>query len=379
LVIVGVLVASQVMFLLPAAADTFTSSGSVNVTAQVGLVNPEPAQLVTGNGGGSFMADIPSRPAVPKPPLGYNPLVSILPDAPNVISRPSASNPQQFEWVFPIQYPEFSGKTNVQNGIVFISITNASSVTALKTARVTGTTIVRSSTTTDNTGVWRWRAADPLPVGRYVFTVMVSDPANSEGFVGSSLDFVVELPVGQTPAVPTPVVGNTFTRVQAALADVYVNIPQSNRAHVPGDPIQAQVRLINFGTQIQPVDVTVVYDITDAQRKIVLTNEETVSVGRELALVKTFYTDKTLPTGLYTLDVRVPTNSLTLSASDNFNIVPIQPVAVAGTTVFGSLSEDQLFVYAAFAAVVILFLTLILFEYRHIHLLTITLRSEGRR
>lgn len=253
---------------------------------------------------------------------------------------------------FDTQNPSFSGNVGIKNAIIFLEVHAAQ--------------IIRSTTYADSQGNWSWQSPEAILPGIHTLLITAEDPENPAIMVSGSLDFYIMpgSPVKQ-PAQnnlrPNTIIPNNGGN----LFDVLVKIPQEFKTMAPGDDLVTSIKLINFGSAGNPVDVEVQYTIEDSQGGVILQSSETVAVATQLSFLKTFSTNPDLKTGSYKITVRVPSKDLIAASADSFDIKGV-PIIALGS--YGKI--DFTLIFQALLAMLFLFSLVVYFEYNKVNVLT---------
>lgn len=264
-----------------------------------------------------------------------------LPDG-SVASLPSYST----------QNPTFQGSTGIKNAIIYLEIHSF--------------TAIHATTYADANGNWSWEASESILPGFHTLFVTAQDPKNTDIVVKAQFDFYVE-PAAQ--AKPTPGYNKNLISLPAIqegnLFDVLVAIPEQFKTVAPGDDLVANIKLINFGSAGNPVDVGVQYTVENTAGEIIMQSSQTVAVATQLSILKTFKINPSLAEGQYKLTVRVPSKDVIATSADNFEVsgaavIPLGPNTKVNFTVF----------FQALLAMLFLFSLVVYLEYNKVAVLT---------
>ncbi len=332
-----------------AQADQLSLSGDVSLSATVQQINPGPA-VALGRGssappGTSPGPEVPANP-LPQPQL-TSPSASVEPEASALNSKKLVTLPsgkKTWVYVYTNQYPQFSGRTNIPNALIFLEIHSAITI--------------RATTTADKNGNWQWASPVPIPSGFHKLAIIAQDPNDSRIMAAAVMNFFIQPPANGIIAFPSPNVLEPAPGNQGNLFDVFVKIPSRFKQFAPGEELIAQVKLINFGSPGTPVDTPVRYTIEDSNHKVIMESQDTVAVATQLSIVKTFFTSNSLPEGTYTLIVRVPTKDAIALASDTFELKGGPVLALSE-----NVRVDFTLVFQALLALFFLFVIISYFEY----------------
>ncbi len=279
----------------------------VGIVATVGEINPGP--INSGGGGGGDYQFIPTAPTKFPPPEEYDPEVTIEPDnnEAQILTIIIDGRPQKV-WVFQNQFPTFTGRTKIPNGIVFFEIHSD--------------VLIKGSTFANSSGIWRWRSPEPVSPGPHEIFTAIVDAKKPNVIHANALKFIIDIPSGKViePLPPARSVTKFANKSENSLFDVLVKVPEQSREIEAGDNLVAALRFINFSSPGHPIDVVVEYSIVDANNTTILNSSETVAVGTQLSYLKSFYTSKTLKPGIYTLTIKVPSRDIITTSSDFFEI-----------------------------------------------------------
>lgn len=344
--IVAAIVCGIINMLVVASGDTLSGgSNNLNITALVSGISEVPAtpQANASNSGGvSYYTPYVFSPT-------YTLSMRMIPHEVTGTKFVLGSDGKEVGLpVLQTQYVEFSGTSVYKNAPVYIEVKN----------QVT----IRSIVTTNERGEWVWRSEQPLFTGRNTIFAAVGNPENPKVAQFGSLDFFIELPVGQPVSQPKAKLiplpkdyGNFF--------DVVLRIPSDFRKIVAGKEIVTGITLINFGGLKKPVNVTVEYKITNVQGDTILQSTEDIKVAAQLSLIKTFQTSVNLKPGVYMVSITVPSKNLIAVSSDIFEI--IIPSSLVAATV---KKENELSVVTMqwLISLLFLFAIVVYFEYEKI-------------
>ncbi len=315
------------------------------ISAIVGGINPGPT-VITGSGDSHPPAPQPA----PAPPKVNIDLPSQLPEQEITL----AGGEKTLAYVFPTARPGFSGNTNIPNALVFLEIHSDQ--------------VIRSTTVADGDGYWQWTAPTDVVSGFHTLTITAQHPEDSTVRAVSTMNFFIPAEhapvISPSPELLQPDVGN-----KASLLDVFVRIPQQSKQIQPGSDVLAQVKLINFGSAGNPVDVPVEYTIENSGGEIIMQIRETVAVATQLAMLKTFYTSPQLAEGTYTIIARAPTTDAIALASDTFQVEG-SPVAVLSHTP----PMNYTLIYQILIGLFCLFVLIAYFEYKNAAALSLAIK-----
>lgn len=280
----------------------------VSISAVVGGINDSPATQISSGSSASpeFPNTVPQRPLADNLNNKNGLLISSDTGPLGAEYVTDANHPRPY-WLIKTQYPKFIGSTVVPNTTVYIEIHSPIVVTA--------------STRSDDNGNWSWVTPVPLSEGSHTATFAVSNLDNPPTFSGLTIDFVIDLSDGVDQDSAGPF-NSIFVEGGGPdiLFDVQVRILEQFKVIDQGDEVAARVRLINFGSAGSPVDVVVHYLVTDEDNNILLHTTETVAVATRLSMLKTFQTVSNFPPGRYSLIVNVPSKTVTVTATDIFEV-----------------------------------------------------------
>ncbi len=333
------------------------SSGQVSITAIVPAISPGSTTIVAPAGGGFAYAPLAPKPANPVSP---QPKVTVDVPGDAVFKSVKLSNGQIASLpLFTTQNPTFQGSTDIPNAIIFLEVHSFR--------------IIRATTYADAAGRWSWAAQESISPGVHNLWMIVQDPQDAAIIAEVQFDFYIDQLALTKPraslsksqnliSLPADKSGNLF--------DLLVSIPTQFQSVAPGDDLVANIKLINFGSAGNPVDVTIQYLVEDADGKIIVESSQTVAVATQLSILKTFHTNPAIKAGIYKLTVRVPSKDVVAVSSVNFEIqgAPVIPVGSAGKV-------NITFLYQTLLALLFLFALVAYYEYNKVSVLTHFIRK----
>jgi hypothetical protein len=346
---------SLVFFLADAEQDT------VAIAATVPDVDFGPT-VIGGGGGGT-----PSPLAIAPSPEPEEEITPNLPGAYLVVDIPAGIEKKEVVvngikldyYVYHTQYPRFSGSSNFRNALISLEIHSS--------------VLIKGNTYTDDNGRWSWRSPEPVTEGPHTLFASVKDSETGQLKYTTKFNFLIDLQgvTGKKTSQPNLVneSGKTGT-----LFDVVVKIPRQFKIVPPGDDISVVIQLINFGKAGSPVDVKVVYSITDHNGKLISERSETLAVATQLSVLKTFTINHAAREGEYTITVKVPSKDIIASGSDSFT--------VQGRPILALSSQAKVDFTVVFQALLILlFLSILIlyFEYNKVVILSNVIRKVSER
>ena len=353
--IIATIVSGIFIYTYYVSAGNLLEQGSVNVTATVPGMEQGPTVIEPPSGGGSGTPAVAYNPPQPTPEPTLKPTPEPTPEPEKTTETPEQTNLQAPQVIVSIpddvpitpvkaadghtvnlpsystQNPTFQGTTSIKNAIVFLEIHSYQ--------------IIRATTYADSQGHWSWTATEAISPGQHELFTTAQDPQNPTNTAKSQLNFYVE-PTAKAKQSSVSSAQGLITSPdlkEGTLFDVLVMIPTQFKAIAPGDDLVANIKLINFGSSGNPVDVSVEYTVENAQGEIIMQSSQTVAVATQLSVLKTFNTNQSLPEGQYKLTVRVPSKDVIATASDVFEVKgpPILAVGVTGkvdiTSIFQTL------------------------------------------
>lgn len=262
-------------------------------------------------------------------------------------------------FIFHTQHPKFIGLTNLQNITAALDIFGPSHVIA--------------KAPVDSNGNWVWEPTVPIMPGTYIFSVKAIKSQSNTVLAKDSLVFEIVLSKGEEVVVVelknTPQLGNGGT-----LFDVRTAIPAESKVIQAGAEVSAGIKFINFGPAGKPVDVEVQYTITNETKEKISQTSETMAIAKELEFSKSFYTSSSLPSGVYTLTVAVPSQDLIATASDTFEIRSQAVSSVAATQKKSPFSGNSL-IFGLLGALLLLSVIVAYIEYNKILQLSRVIRQ----
>ncbi len=254
--------------------------------------------------------------------------------------------------VFETQNPTFLGTSDIPNAIVIISIHSSQ--------------VIQATTYADSSGSWSWQSGEAVLPGVHTINLTVQDPNDPLIFAKESLRFYIN-PAAVAKPTPHYLQNPKFIPSLASnnLFDVIVKIPQQFQTVSPGDELVASIKLINFGSAGNPVDVIVQYIVEDSTGKIIMQSSQTMAVATQLSVLKTFYINPDLPEGTYKFTARVPSKDIIATSADSFTVKG---------GVFLPLSSDgkvsYMIFFQALMALLFLFSLVLYFEYNKVSILS---------
>lgn len=348
---------SLVLFLANADQEVQRTLGVVATVPDV-----EVGQTVSNGGGGAS-------------PLAYAPIpepeeteiIPNLPEAPLVVDLPTGLDKREVivdgikrtQYIYKTQCPSFSGKTNFKDSLISLQIHPS--------------IIIKGNTYTNNKGQWSWRSPEPIAPGAHTLFVSLKDFKTDKLTNMGQFSFFVDREGDSCKKISQPNLVNESGEA-GTLFDVVVRIPKQFKIVPPGDDISVVIQLINFGKAGSPVDVKVVYSITDHDGKLISERSETLSVATQISLIKTFTINHAAREGQYTITVKVPSKDVIASGSDSF--------LVQGKPILGLASNikvDFTLVIQALLGFLILSLMILYFEYNRVVSLSSIIRKVSER
>lgn len=349
----ALVMATGMAFSFTAGADEVTDSDTVQITANVGGVNPGPTSTT-----GSII----------RPPASTdNPTVTIVAEPQGQIpgrNIGSTTVPVQ-AYVFPTQQPSFSGTTSVSNGLVFLFID--------------GPVDLNSTARADEHGYWSWQSPDVLPQGTYFIRAVVFDSYDLTRSGSTSVYFVVELPKvpvepgqpsqpeaptqpGQptTPGQPTqggpPVIPPSET--DGKLFGIFYEVLPQYKTTEAETKVVGWVTLVsNTGEQVEDQDVY--YTVISPQGKVILETKDTISFSQQAQFLKTFNIAPMTKSGEYTVRVSSTYNGIESVTSDKFTLK--DPIAVASVA-----PQGPAVIWSLLILLFLLFIILMIIAYRYV-------------
>lgn len=253
-------------------------------------------------------------------------------------------------YVYHTQYPRFSGSSNFKNALISLEIHSS--------------VLIKGNTYTDDNGRWSWLSPEPVTEGAHTLFASIKDLETGQLKYTTKFNFLIDLQGVTGKKTSQPNLVNESGKM-GTLFDVVVKIPRQFKIVPPGDDISVVIQLINFGKSGSPVDVKVVYLITDHEGKLISERSETVAVSTQLSMIKTFTINHAAREGEYTITVKVPSKDVIASGSDSFT--------VQGRPILALSSQAKVDFTVVFQALLILlFLSILIlyFEYNKVVILS---------
>ncbi len=132
-----------------------------------------------------------------------------------------------------------------------------------------------------------------------------------------------------------------------ALLDVSAEILKEHKKILPGEELQAGIKIFNFGSKGR-ADVNVEYIIKDFDGNEILIKSESIAVETQAIFVKKILIPENVKYGKYLLYVKAVYNGETASASDGFEVVQ-----------FKVTNKEKIFI----ASIIILIIIIIMFVF----------------
>lgn len=337
--------ASLVFFLADAEQE------NVAIAATVPDVDFGPT-VISDGGGSSALAFAPS----PEPEDVQ--ITPNLPETPLVVDLPTSLDKREVivdgikktEYIYKTQYPSFSGDTNFRNTLIYLEIHSS--------------VIIKGNTYTDDNGRWSWYSPEPVAPGSHTLFASVKDSETGKLMNIGQFSFFIDLDGANSNKISQPNLVNESSEI-GTLFDVVVRIPKQFKTVPPGDDISVIIQLINFGKAGTPVDVKVVYSITDHDGKLISERSETLAVATQLSVLKTFTINHAAREGQYTITVKVPSKDIIASGSDSFTVQG-KPILVLTS----QAKVDFTVVFQALLVLLFLSLLILYFEYNKVVMLS---------
>jgi hypothetical protein len=307
---------------------------SVGVSATVPGIASGPIEVAqssnSSGGGGGYSSPLPAgvTPQVTVRASDKAPLQPVKTAGGKTVNIPAYST----------QNPDFNGTTNIKDAIIFLDLNFSPQIHA--------------ATYADLDGNWSWFSGEAIRPGIYRLKVTAQDPEDLTLSANTGLDFEI-LPQAQPEFTP-PYSSNLISPAPSKggnLFDVLVKVPAQFQTIAPGDDLVANIKLINFGSAGNPVDVTVQYVIEDDHNQVIMESSQTVAVATQLSFLKTFNTNPSFPQGNYKLIVRVPSKDVIATSADSFTVkgeavIPLGPGTKVNFTVFFQALLIMLFLFS---------------------------------
>jgi hypothetical protein len=360
---------------LGAASADSNQELSTGVGVTVSEVGTGPISVIGGGGSSPHTdtAEPNSPPSLPAPNSPDAPAaapvqpgsaeVKVVPTDPDIVQRQIKVNGvSQTQFVFNTQHPKFTGHTNIKNALVGLEIASKFHI--------------RGNVRADSDGNWSWDPVVPVIPDNHTLTVIAVDEFEPQIMTKTIIYFSVELAPGQV--VEQTNGGNIVDIGNGGnLFDVIVSIPQQFKSINSGDELVAKIKLVNFGSPGHAVDVEVQYVIRNSAGEVIMRTSQTVAVATQLAFLKTFYPAGSLPAGLYTITVSVPSKDLIATATDLFELKAkaAGPVAALPTTP----PIDYSILFQILTAMLLLFSLIAYLEYNKVQILSRTIRQISEK
>lgn len=334
----------QVFILIRAQADV---NQGMNISANVGQIQTGPG--VVTSGGGGFVNNTTQATSSPIY-NGIKPTLTVKLNPNLVVARkPLGLKLAQTEFVDVVntQFPEFFGHTNINNAIIFLET---------KTG-----VIIKGAVYSDINGDWSWKASEPLNVGENSLSVLAQSQEDGSIHTRIVFNFIIE------PSIQHPLVSKFLPELTPAtygLFDVLVKIPSQFKTVAPGEDLITNIKIVNFSKDGQQHDAVIEYRIENADGDIIMESSETIAVGTQVSITKSFRLLYSVPEGVYKLIVRVPSINLIASSSDNFQ--------VKGKAIYalGTSKVDVTLIFQAMGILIFFFAVIGYLEYNKVTILT---------
>ena len=352
---------------------SLTISSPTSETAATPTPTPTP-----GGGGGGPPTPLPPQqrpdPFVPGEsnvaPYVYVGMFDGVPISPGEVGATYARN------------PTFTGKTNLAGAVVFLELDAAPA--RLYTVHATPG------------GVWEFTAPVQLPVGWHSLAMTAVSPYAPELRAAAIFQFQV-VPIPPFPLTPTasprPSVSPGATEAQppreaeprevprveppaspppavvppaAALYDLRVEVPPQSQVLQRGQPLEVITRVAPLVQPLAGEEVALLtYRIIDDHGRTVLSQEQSVLLGKPLAYPLRQQLPWSLPPGEYRVVAELPRGSLTYVALDAFKVATPTVALLPGIVVPTAAASDVLLRLSYSLALMLLtFLAMLIIEHR---------------